>query len=136
MHGTPDTETEAAAWHPGHARTADYSGRSNLALAFLCLPREKRADMNVFYTFCRLVDDIADSPSLPPEEKDGPTERLARCDPRSLASSAGANSHQTAARLADEVHSLIGKYQLPPETFSGGHRRGGDGHHQPAIRDL
>ncbi len=25
--------------------------------------------MNVFYTFCRLVDDIADSDTLPPEKK-------------------------------------------------------------------
>ena len=38
----------------------DFSGRSNLALSFLCLPAAKRADMNVFYTFCRVVDDIAD----------------------------------------------------------------------------
>ena len=62
-------DPDEAAWHPARACTADYSGRSNLALAFLCLPRDKRADMNVFYTFCRLVDDIADSPTLPPEEK-------------------------------------------------------------------
>ncbi len=64
----PDTEAEAA-WHPAQARTADYSGRSNLALAFLCLPRDKRADMNVFYTFCRLVDDIADSPARRPRKR-------------------------------------------------------------------
>ena len=36
---------------------------------FLCLPKAKRQDMNVFYTFCRLVDDIADAETLPPEEK-------------------------------------------------------------------
>ena len=33
------------------------------------LPRDQRADMNRFYTFCRLADDIADSPDHPPEEK-------------------------------------------------------------------
>jgi phytoene synthase len=47
----------------------DHSSRSNLALAFLVLPREKRRDMDVFYTFCRVVDDIADSESLQPETK-------------------------------------------------------------------
>ena len=47
----------------------DHSGRSNLALAFLVLPKEKRRDMDVFYTFCRVVDDIADSTTLAPETK-------------------------------------------------------------------
>lgn len=60
---------EANPWGPGLAQTADYAGRSNLALAFLCLSPEKRADMNVFYTFCRLVDDIADSADLPAPAK-------------------------------------------------------------------
>ena len=52
------------AWHPATAVSADYSKRSNLALAFLSLPRAKRQDMDVFYTFCRLVDDIADESEL------------------------------------------------------------------------
>ena len=34
---------------------------SNLAFALAVLPREKRADMRVFYAFCRVIDDIADS---------------------------------------------------------------------------
>ncbi len=36
------------------------ASRSNLALAFIALPRECRADISTFYAFCRIVDDIAD----------------------------------------------------------------------------
>ncbi|MEX2578101.1 MAG: squalene/phytoene synthase family protein [Verrucomicrobiales bacterium] len=37
---------------------------SNLAFALAVLPRDKRDDMEVFYAFCRLADDIADDPDL------------------------------------------------------------------------
>jgi phytoene synthase len=43
--------------------------KSNLALALLALPRERRADMSVFYAFCRVVDDIADEPGDPDEKQ-------------------------------------------------------------------
>ena len=43
--------------------------KSNLAFAFMCVPQERRPDLNVFYAFCRVVDDIADDTSRPPEEK-------------------------------------------------------------------
>jgi squalene synthase HpnD len=45
------------------------SSRSNLALSFFSLSPEKRQAMNVFYAFCRVVDDVADSTELPLEEK-------------------------------------------------------------------
>jgi len=35
--------------------------KSNLALAFVALGRERRNDITIFYAFCRVVDDIADS---------------------------------------------------------------------------
>jgi 15-cis-phytoene synthase len=38
---------------------------SNLALAFILLPREKRQEMAALYAFCREVDDIADDESRP-----------------------------------------------------------------------
>lgn len=41
---------------------------SNLALAFVVLPRERRQDCVDFYAFCRVVDDIADG-DLPRPEK-------------------------------------------------------------------
>jgi 15-cis-phytoene synthase len=43
--------------------------KSNLALAFVSLGRERREDITVFYAFCRVIDDIADSTELTPQEK-------------------------------------------------------------------
>jgi phytoene synthase len=45
------------------------SSKSNLALAFISLGRERRRDITVFYAFCRVIDDIADDANLPVEEK-------------------------------------------------------------------
>ena len=38
---------------------------SNLALAFVLLPREKRREMAALYAFCREVDDLADDEAVP-----------------------------------------------------------------------
>lgn len=43
--------------------------KSNLALAFIALNRERREDITIFYAFCRVIDDIADSTELTPDEK-------------------------------------------------------------------
>jgi squalene synthase HpnD len=45
------------------------SSRSNLALSFFSLPPAERRAMSVFYAFCRVVDDVADSTELPIAEK-------------------------------------------------------------------
>jgi squalene synthase HpnD len=45
------------------------SSKSNLALSFAALPKAERDAMSVFYAFCRVVDDVADSTELPLEEK-------------------------------------------------------------------
>ncbi|MFZ1073332.1 MAG: presqualene diphosphate synthase HpnD [Verrucomicrobiia bacterium] len=42
---------------------------SNLALAFVMLPRAKRNDMAALYAFCREVDDAADNESVPAEKR-------------------------------------------------------------------
>jgi phytoene synthase len=42
---------------------------SNLAFALAVLPRAKRRDMEVFYAFCRVVDDLVDEPDFTPEER-------------------------------------------------------------------
>jgi phytoene synthase len=39
--------------------------KSNLAFAFISLPKEKRDDITAFYAFCRQVDDAADDPGIP-----------------------------------------------------------------------
>jgi squalene synthase HpnD len=45
------------------------SAKSNLALSFASLPEAERRAMSIFYAFCRVVDDVADSTELPIEEK-------------------------------------------------------------------
>ena len=43
--------------------------KSNLAFALRILPRERRKDMVVFYAFCRTMDDYADDPGLPVDQR-------------------------------------------------------------------
>jgi phytoene synthase len=42
---------------------------SNLAFALAVLPRRIRRDMEIFYAFCRVVDDLADEPGLADAER-------------------------------------------------------------------
>src|SRR5215210_5634123 len=42
---------------------------SNLALAFVLLPREKRDAMSALYAFCREIDDVADEESAPVDSR-------------------------------------------------------------------
>lgn len=51
------------------------ASKSNLAFAFISLGKERRRDITIFYAFCRVIDDIADSTELSPVEK---AQRLAR----------------------------------------------------------
>lgn len=53
--------------------------KSNLAFAFACLPRDRRADMVTFYAFCRIIDDLADDPDLPLNEKKEGLEEWKAC---------------------------------------------------------
>ena len=109
-----DINPSPSAWHPSRAVAADYSSRSNLALAFLWLGREKRVDMNVFYTFCRLVDDIADTPDLPLDLK---REQLAawREVINSPASAENASQALRQPLLAVQVRALMTKYRIHAE---------------------
>jgi 15-cis-phytoene synthase len=51
------------------SRAITHKSASNLALAFLLLPRAKREAMSALYAFCREVDDVADNESTPAEER-------------------------------------------------------------------
>jgi squalene synthase HpnD len=53
---------------PGSEAITQSAG-SNLALSFASLPEAERRGMSIFYAFCRVVDDVADSTELPVEEK-------------------------------------------------------------------
>jgi 15-cis-phytoene synthase len=80
--------------------------KSNLALAFISLGGERKRDINIFYAFCRVVDDIADSSELNVAEK---RERLAAW--RQMLRSAIPGE----PALAHEVRCLIDKYSLSIE---------------------
>jgi phytoene synthase len=47
------------------SRTITRRSASNLALAFILLPRSKRDGMSALYAFCREVDDVADDEATP-----------------------------------------------------------------------
>ena len=52
-----------------HSRALTKKSASNLALAFILLPREKRDAMSALYAFCRAVDDVADEDSIPTAQR-------------------------------------------------------------------
>jgi phytoene synthase len=52
-----------------HSRAITRKSASNLALAFVVLPRAKRDAMSALYAFCREVDDVADEESAPVETR-------------------------------------------------------------------
>jgi 15-cis-phytoene synthase len=78
--------------------------KSNLALAFISLGRERKRDITVFYAFCRVIDDIADSAQFDIAQKEI---RLAAW--REMLRRACADE----PLLAREVRGLIDKYSLP-----------------------
>src|SRR5256884_7218447 len=52
-----------------HSRTITRKSASNLALAFVMLPKPKRDGMSALYAFCREVDDVADEETAPVEQR-------------------------------------------------------------------
>src|SRR5712691_7224814 len=80
--------------------------KSNLALAFISLGRERRRDITVFYAFCRVIDDIADATDLNEDEK-----RRRLNDWRRWLR----NAPPEKPALAEDVRGLMSKYSLPAE---------------------
>ncbi len=93
------------------SRTITRKSASNLALAFVLLPKAKRDGMSSLYAFCREVDDVADEDSIPVETR---RERLAewRADVRR------ACTGQTPQMpVNSELQSVIKRYRLPLDHF-------------------
>jgi phytoene synthase len=84
------------------------ASKSNLALALIALPRERRRDMTTFYAFCRIVDDIADEPSVPAENKRVQLDTWRR---------AVGEEFSGEPPLAHEVRALIAKYRIDTNLF-------------------
>ncbi len=83
--------------------------KSNLALAFVALGRERRNDITIFYAFCRVIDDIADSPDAAPEDK-----------ARELRAWRGwiRESGPDEPALARDLRGLYAKYAITPEMLA------------------
>jgi phytoene synthase len=79
--------------------------KSNLALAFISLGRDRRRDITTFYAFCRIIDDIVDASQITKEEK-----RLRLATWREMLH-APADGEPA---LAGDVRRLIDKYSLGP----------------------
>src|SRR2546430_37598 len=79
--------------------------KSNLALAFISLGRERKRDITIFYAFCRVIDDIADSSEISVAEKRVRLEAW-----RKMLRAADADADEVP--LAHDVRSLIDKYSL------------------------
>jgi 15-cis-phytoene synthase len=82
------------------------ASKSNLALAFISLGRERRRDITTFYAFCRVIDDIADDVDLSVDEKQ---RRLSAWREWLRAPRPNESS------IAADVRSLLSKYSLGPE---------------------
>ncbi len=83
--------------------------KSNLALAFVSLGRERRRDITTFYAFCRVIDDIVDASSLVIDEKQRQLDQWRAALRGSVADEPG---------LAPDIRRLIDKYCLTPEMFN------------------
>jgi phytoene synthase len=93
------------------SRTITRKSASNLALAFVLLPKAKRDAMTALYAFCREVDDVADEEAIPIETRRA---NLAawRQDAR-LACDGGTPKFP----VNRELQPVIAQYRLPFEYF-------------------
>ncbi len=93
------------------SRSITRKSASNLALAFVLLPKAKRDGMSALYAFCREVDDAADNESVPVEAR---REQLAawRADVRRACE---ADTPQFAVNR--ELQPVIRRYGLPFDYF-------------------
>lgn len=82
------------------------ASKSNLALAFVSLGRERRRDITTFYAFCRVIDDIADDVELGAEEKKRRLTQWRDCLRR---------PQPNESSFAADVREMMKKYSLGPE---------------------
>ena len=94
-----------------HNRAITKKNASNLALAFVLLPREKRDAMSALYAFCRKVDDVADEETVPTGRR---REQLTawRADIRRAC-----ENQSPQFILNQEFQPIIRKYHLPFTLF-------------------
>lgn len=86
---------------------------SNLALAFVLLPKAKRDGMSALYAFCREVDDVADDETMPVEER---RRRLAEWR-EDVARASGKLPGEPRMAVNRELAAVIRAHRLPYELF-------------------
>ncbi|MEK7674302.1 MAG: presqualene diphosphate synthase HpnD [Verrucomicrobiota bacterium] len=84
---------------------------SNLAMAFVLLPKDKRQEMSALYAFCREVDDLADHETLLIEE------RRARLEAWRADIKAACQNGSPAFPVNRELQPIIAQHRLPYELF-------------------
>lgn len=90
------------------AQAITRASKSNLALAFVSLPRERREDMVVFYAWCRVIDDIADDPGQSVEDRRAALDKWKEAVQRPV---------EGESTLAAPVRTLVEKYRLQVSHF-------------------
>jgi 15-cis-phytoene synthase len=93
------------------SRTITRKSASNLAMAFVLLPRAKRDAMSALYAFCREVDDVADDESVPVDERRA---QLAAWREDLRRACEGGSPRFPVNR---ELQPVIRQYRLPYENF-------------------
>lgn len=91
-----------------NAEQVTKASKSNLALSFVCLRREKRRDMTTFYAFCRIVDDIADSTADALNVKQARLNVWKKSIERQVADEPS---------MAAAIRDLIRRYEIPTKHF-------------------
>ena len=94
-----------------HSRAITRKSASNLALAFILLPRPKRDAMSALYAFCREVDDVADDETVHVEKR-----RILLSEWRADVKRACENQPPQFA-VSREFQPVINQFQLPFELF-------------------
>ena len=93
------------------SRSITRKSASNLALAFILLPRAKREGMMALYAFCREVDDVADDETVPVELR---RKRLAAWRTDVAQACAGKSPQFPVNR---ELQTILSRHPLPFELF-------------------
>lgn len=96
---------------PSTSEQITHQSASNLALAFVLLPRERREAMSTLYAFCREVDDVADEESRPVPERQAELDRW-RLDIREAC-----RGGHPVLPVNRELQPVIRRFQLPVELF-------------------
>ncbi len=91
------------------AKLITKNAKSNLAFAFACLPKQRRNDMISLYAFCRIVDDLADSPDIPIDEKTEGLQSWKECFSQP--------PHSSLTKPQQDILEIRDRYQIDNQLF-------------------